>query len=382
MRPSGSAPLARILFCTLNYAPGAVGGAEQQARLQAEELVRLGYQVTVVCPREPGTESGMVNGVEVRRLPVRWRGKLRRPTHILGLLAFLARNLHRYDLVHIHMAGLQTETVGPLTQLFRRPMYVKMAAGGRGGDMSNYRGTPSWLQGFGLKRASRVQAISDEIRGELLALGLPPERVVSIPNGIDTNRFSPPTAEEKAAARQRLQIPQDETVVLFVGRFHVVKGIRELLQVWDDPALAPDARLLLVGGTEWSQLRDTVKSAERIDAREWTPSIEDCYRAADVFVLPSHTEGMSNALLESMACGVPAVATRVGAAESMVTDGESALLIPPGDVPALSTALRRLVDDPALRGRIGAAARQRVEAYSISSVVARIAEQYQQLING
>ena len=336
MTSHGRASSARILFCTLNYAPGAVGGAEHQARLQAEALVRLGYRVTVVCPREPGTQSGMLNGVDVRRLPVRWRGKLRRPTHVAGLLAYLARNLHRFDLVHIHMAGLQTETVAPLAMLLRKPVYVKMAAGGRGGDLSNFRGTPSWLQGVGLKRASRVQAISDEIRDELLALGLPAERVVSIPNGIDTDRFSPPTPEEKAAARARLGIPADEKVVLFVGRFHVVKGITELLQVWDDPALAPDARLLLVGGTEWSQLRDTVKSTERIDAREWTPSIEDCYRAADVFVLPSHTEGMSNALLESMACGLPAVATRVGAAESMVTDGESALLIEPRDVPALS----------------------------------------------
>jgi glycosyltransferase involved in cell wall biosynthesis len=161
-----------------------------------------------------------------------------------------------------------------------------------------------------------------------------------------------------------------------------VKGVLELLQVWDDPALAPNARLLLVGGTEWSQLRGSVAPSERIDVREWTPAIEDCYRAADIFVLPSYTEGMSNALLESMACGLPAVATRVGAAESMVTDGESALLIEPRDVLALSKALRALVDDPSLRGRLGAAAHDRVQVYSIASVVERIADQYEQLIRG
>ncbi len=370
----------RVLFCTLNYAPGAVGGAEHQARLQAEELVRRGYRVTVVCPREPGTHSGTLNGVEVRRLPVRWVGKFRRPSHAGLLFAFLVRNLHRFDLVHIHMAGLQTEVVAPLAALFRKPVYVKMAAGGRGGDLSNFAGIPRRLQGAGLRRASRVQAISDEIRGEILGLGLPPDRVVSIPNGIDTTRFSPATPEDKAAARSRLGIPVDETVVLFVGRFHPVKGIAELLTVWDDPELAPDARLLLVGGTEWSMLADTVKSTERIDAREWTPAIEDCYRAADVFVLPSHTEGMSNALLESMACGVPAVATRVGAAEAMVTDGESALLIDPRDVPALSKALRTLVGDAELRQRIGDAAHERAQAYSIGSVIDRITAQYDELL--
>jgi glycosyltransferase involved in cell wall biosynthesis len=265
--------------------------------------------------------------------------------------------------------------------LYRKPVYVKLAAGGRGGDLAGFPMLPGWLRAFGVRRASRVQAISDEIRDELLALGLPPERVVAIPNGIDTTRFFPSTPSEKAQARARLGIPADENVVLFVGRFHRVKGIVELLQVWNDPALAPDARLLLVGGTEWSQLRGTFEPSERIDVREWTPAIEDCYRAADVFVLPSYTEGMSNALLESMACAVPAVATRVGAAESMVTDGESALLIEPRDAPSLSAALRALVNDPALRARVGAAAHERVQAYSISSVVARIAAQYEQLLS-
>ncbi|MEX2446318.1 MAG: glycosyltransferase, partial [Dehalococcoidia bacterium] len=86
----------RILFCTLNYAPGATGGAERQARLQAEELVRRGYEVTVVCPREPRQRSGAINGVRVRRLPVRWHGRGRRPLHLLGLGTYLLFAVHRF----------------------------------------------------------------------------------------------------------------------------------------------------------------------------------------------------------------------------------------------------------------------------------------------
>ena len=144
-----------------------------QARLQAEELVRRGYRVTVVCPREPGTESGTLNGVEVRRLPVRWRGKLRRPSHVALLFGYLVRNLHRFDLVHIHLAGLQTETVTPLAMLHRKPVYVKMAAGGTGGDQRGIQpagqcdeDAPAW------RNQARADAVQAELPDELIHSGI------------------------------------------------------------------------------------------------------------------------------------------------------------------------------------------------------------------
>ena len=100
-------------------------------------------------------------------------------------------------------------------------------------------------------------------------------------------------------------------------------------------------------------------------------------------MLPSHAEGMANALLEAMACGLPVVATRVGAAPSMVTDGESGLLVDASDVEGLAGALDRLINDPQLRARSGAAARQRVhERYSIGAVVDHIEQRCETLWAG
>jgi len=101
------------------------------------------------------------------------------------------------------------------------------------------------------------------------------------------------------------------------------------------------------------------------------------YRAADIFVQPSHVEGMSNALLEAMACGLPAVATTVGAAPQMVDDGVDGLLVPPGDPDALASAMVRLLGSPDLRHTMGAQASDHVHSrYSMSRVVDQIEARY------
>jgi glycosyltransferase involved in cell wall biosynthesis len=103
--------------------------------------------------------------------------------------------------------------------------------------------------------------------------------------------------------------------------------------------------------------------------------------ASDIFVLPSRSEGMSNSLLRAMSEGLAVIATRVGAAEEMIDDGEEGLLIPVDDARALATAMRTLVTDGALRSAMGAAARRKVEAeYSIGSVVERIEAEYRAIL--
>jgi glycosyltransferase involved in cell wall biosynthesis len=116
-----------------------------------------------------------------------------------------------------------------------------------------------------------------------------------------------------------------------------------------------------------------VEQSERVIVRDWTDDIREYYRASDIFVLPSHGEGMSNALLEAMACGLAVVATRVGAAPEMIVDGIDGLLVEPGDRLGLRGALCAVVQDPGLRKRIGHAAASTVrDRYAIETVVAAI----------
>jgi glycosyltransferase involved in cell wall biosynthesis len=120
---------------------------------------------------------------------------------------------------------------------------------------------------------------------------------------------------------------------------------------------------------------------DRLRLVEHTASIEQYYRAADVFVLPSLREGLPNALLEAMACGLASIASRLpGVTDSVVTDGVDGLLVEPAGREALAAALGRLLGDADLRRRLGCAARQTVEArFSLPSIASRYISLYEEL---
>ncbi len=182
----------RILFCTLAYHPVAAGGAERQARLQAEELVRRGYPVTVVCPAVPGFKSGMVDGVRVVRLPIIPRRPFRTISYMVVLAAFLLLRIRRFEVVHVHLANLQADVAVVMGALLRRPVYVKVAAGGPLGEVGRFRRVSPITRYTGLRRATRVQAISAEIERDLLGIGVRRSRIIRNPNGIDFGRIGDP----------------------------------------------------------------------------------------------------------------------------------------------------------------------------------------------
>jgi glycosyltransferase involved in cell wall biosynthesis len=370
----------RILFCTLGYHPGPGSGAEHQARLQADELVRRGHHVTVVCPSYAGVSSGWVGGVFVRRLPWLRRWLQTWTWSYLPVLAvFLVFRVRRFDLVHVHYAGVQADVVSLVAGLLRRPIYVKLGGGGRERELRPIR-LVAWLtRSAGVRRATRVQATSDQIAAGLLELGVPRKRIVRLPNGLDTARFLEPCEKDQVAARQALGLPADRVIVLYAGRFARVKGVADLLDTWTVTSQLQDAVLVLVGSHELAvdDPIGPVEENERVIVRDWTKDIRDYYRASDIFVLPSHGEGMSNALLEAMACGLAVVATRVGAAPEMIRDGIDGLLVEPGDRLGLGVALSRVVQDPGLRKQLGHATASTVrDRYTIQSVVAAIESTY------
>lgn len=378
---SSAEPVARlrILFCTLGYEPGLTSGAEHQARLQAEELVRRGHRVTVVCPSFPGVSSGWARGVFVRRLP--WLHKWLHTwtwSYLPILAVFLVFRVRRFDLVHVHYAGAQADVVALIAGLFRRPVYVKLGGGGRERETR-----PVWpvawvTRSAGLRRAARVQATNDQIAADLLELGIPRDRIVRIPNGLDTAHFLERTEKDQATARLALGLPAHAVIVLYAGRFARHKGVPDLLDAWAMTPQLEDAVLVLVRGIPAAEDPiGAVEVGERVIVRDWTDDIRDYYRAADIFVLPSHGEGMSNALLEAMACGLAIVATRVGAAPEMIRNNIDGLLVEAEDRLGLGMALGRVVQDRGLRKRLGHAAASRVrDRYPIESVVAAIESSY------
>ena len=367
----------RVLFCTLEYPPSPVGGAERQAQLQAEELERLGHEVHVVCQRTSGSRSGRVNGIRVHRLPRIDVRRFRTLSYLTVLAGFLLLRVRRFDLVHVHLANAQADVAVFVAHALRRPAYVKLAAGGPRGEIGRFRRVARLTRYYGIRHADVVQAISSEIAEDLSRIGVSGERIRAIPNGV---RIPPLRDAEKASARQRLGIDETRVMVLNSARLEREKGGADLLAAWAARPV-PRGQLVIIGANGIKEPVDVSSLPVNAEYRGWTDDVGAYLSAADIFVLPSHVEGMSNALLEAMAMGLPCVATRVGAANEMIEDGRSGLLVDAGDHVALMESIHRLVNDVALRRRLGRQARTSVtERYGIGPVVERILEAYRSIV--
>jgi glycosyltransferase involved in cell wall biosynthesis len=183
---------------------------------------------------------------------------------------------------------------------------------------------------------------------------------------VDLEVFRP--APTPAIIRKRLGLPLDRSIVLFAGHILESKGIFDLVQAFEQLASSsPQALLVICGDGEqahrlapWLQqcsLDDNVIVAGRIDPVQ----MPQWMQASDLFALPSHQEGMPNAVMEAMACGLPVIATRVGGLPDALSDTEGAILVEPRDVASLGRALHQVVNDTSLRTRMAKASRAKAE---------------------
>jgi glycosyltransferase involved in cell wall biosynthesis len=222
--------------------------------------------------------------------------------------------------------------------------------------------------------AHRVICVSQSVREKALACGLArPERMVVLGpgscNGVDTSRFAatPELARRAAELRSQLGIPAEAAVVAFVGRLTRDKGIPELIEAFLrlDKQFR-DLRLLLVGCFQNgdplpAETRRCVETHPRVIFAGAVPDPAAYYAIADVVVLPSHREGLPMVVLEAHAAGKPVVGAAATGIVNIVLDGETGLLFPVGDVPALAQALAKLIADKSLARKLGAAGQDRVK---------------------
>jgi glycosyltransferase involved in cell wall biosynthesis len=213
-----------------------------------------------------------------------------------------------------------------------------------------------------LSRAHRLIAVSEAVaRSARVSLGSL-RRLVVVRNGVDLARFDDPCLPSRDAMRRALGLPPDAPVALCVARLSPEKDVAAFLEA---AALVPEtAANFLVAGDgplrpsleqqiELLRLKDR---ARLLGARQDIPAL---LRAADVLCVPSREEGLGLAAVEAMASGLPVVATRVGGLPEVVTDGETGLLVAPGDRAALAAALTGLLSSPAYARRLGEAGRAR-----------------------
>lgn len=228
-------------------------------------------------------------------------------------------------------------------------------------------------------------AVSRKVRDELVAqCSLDAARVRVVPNGVDWACFQ--GGRPRGEVRRDLGLPEAAPVVGLVARLeHWGKGHRELFAALAQLAPEHPCHALMVGGgrrePEVRQLAADLGLQEVVHFLGNRRDIPDLLHALDIFVLPSHSEGVSLALLEAMAAGLPVIASAVGGLPEVVTDGENGLLIPPQDPEALARALERLLSDPAWAKKLGENARKHVkENFSLDRLGREINEIYAELV--
>ena len=370
----------RVLMVTGAYFPETSG-----AGLQCRTLVAaLGpaADVTVLSTTTNRTllSEGSVDGTRVHRIFVNPRSLGSVAMAAAKFIAFWLRSHSLLDIVHLHGFSMKSVLTIILAKLSRKPVVLKMTSVGHDDPVTAQGWGP--LSRWCFHQAVRLVGVSPRFADLSREAGVPPGRFMLIPNGVDLKRFRPSGAKEKRTLRATLALPEDVPLVLFVGFFSEEKGPEFLFDAWIKSRVlgSPDNALVFIGATRSpyyevdASIAGRIKGAaarngvgSRVHFVERADAIEEYYRCADVFVLPSRREGMPNALLEAMASGVACIANRLpGVTDWMLEDGVSGILVPPGDAASLARALHRTLSD--LKLRKGFADRSSQRAASLFSI--------------
>lgn len=357
-----------------------VGGAERQALELSAALAARGHRVTVLTRRVGGLPARETRrGVAIRRLPAPGGGALDALSFLFGAFAWLLLHWTEWDAVHAHLAGSPALAAALAGRMLGRPALVKLG-GGRGiGELAASSRTAfgrAKLRALGALRP-RFLAVVADLADEARAF-LGPVSIEVLPNGVDETRYRVADAARRRALRDHLGWDEDAAVFLYTGRFSPEKRLLWFLKLWRAAAGERALAVLVGDGPERAALQAEADSSfGRIRISPPRDDLEDVYPAADVFFLPSASEGLSNALLEAMACGCAPLASRVGGTAETVEADATGLLFERDDEASLQRAVKRLATEKGLNARLGAAARARVEErYALARVVDRLEELY------
>jgi glycosyltransferase involved in cell wall biosynthesis len=379
-----------------------IGGAERQVFSQSVYLQAAGWEATIVTLRYKQSWPALeyMEGIPVIRIGgkiLSWHARVsgiaRRLCYLTALL-WLFRELwsrrHHYDLLQVYQLTPFALPALLLARLTGKPLVIAM----RSDPPAPQRGERAPRTGADLEAFERlgkpclallncllcsthacITILSKRMYRSLARCHLQNVETLLIPNGVDTARFQPvPWSAERSLT------------VVCVARLRQQKGIDVLLHAWRILLVRwPQARLIIAGdGPLWDTLHTLMTELDITGSVEFTGlslEVAQEYQRGQIAVLPSRWEGMPNALLEAMACGLACVATRVSGSEDLLQQGRYGLLVEPEDPQALARALLHLLQDTALTRYYGHAARQHVEQlYSVEACYAQYTKLYSKLL--
>lgn len=357
----------------------AVGGMAQHVASLVRGLDRSRFDVSLAGPSEdPAARVAAEHSCAVHALGFAappWRSGIA----ALRLAGLVRRE--RIDLVHAH--GYSAATAAALARRmtpdaklvctlhsFMTSTTARPVAGWRA----------RWLLRLIARRSHRIIMVSDSLRSQVAGIADDaPHKLLTIPNGVDLAGFRRPDA---AWARRELGLCATGVVVGMVGRLAAQKGPLDFVRAAAlVGATFPDVQFVLIGDgplrADVEKLARELKFSDRLVLAGHRPDAGALAQAFDVAVVASVSEGSSLTAMEAMAWGKPVAATAVGGVLEVVLDGETGILVPPGDPRVLSAAVASLLADPERAAALGQAGRRRVERdFSLARMIERTEETY------
>lgn len=361
-----------------------LGGTELNAVRTAERLDRDRFELRVVCLSGDGplTERYRAMGVPVLNL---------------GLRSFYGPSMFRCGWQFVRLLRRERADIVHAHDVYSNIFVAAWAKlGGPRAVIASRRwwhSSPSRVlrmgSRFAFARATAVLANSAQVAGSVEdEARVPRAKVWTVTNFADDDMFGAASEEERERVRRRWKAPPDGLLIGCVARLDPLKDHATLLAAFAElRRRAGQVFLVLIGGGECRPALERQAAELGIeDAVHFAGEIRNggnLHRGLDISVLASRSEGFPNTLVEAMAAGVPVVATAVGGSVDAVVDGESGILVPPGEPARLADALATLVESPALRRTMGAAGLRRAsDAYRAREVVGTLEHMYERLLGG
>lgn len=340
-----------------------LGGAQTQLFRLTPLLLARGVRTSVVTRRIPADapRHERASHVEI----VRVSGSRRETAGTWSFVAMAVTRIvgERPHIVHARGLGASATAARISARVIRRPYVITVLSAGPHGDVARLRaqdgGEGRWRRIVG--SAAAFVCVSGDVVHDLRRAGVDPRRIVRIPNGVDIGHFRPGRAGDTdyRALRASLGLPAKGPLTLTVGPLEAGKRIDRLIAA---QVAVPGALVVVGDGPEASRLQTIAASVgvtDRVLFRPPTDDVAPYMRCADVYVTSADHDGLSNAVLEAMASGLPVVAADGGGVAELV-DSTTGVLVESGAPDAIGRAVDDLLRDPERRRALGAAGRQRV----------------------
>jgi glycosyltransferase involved in cell wall biosynthesis len=359
---TGDSRIRILALLEANYVTGAAKSVLEFVREAAKQQTTFSSTTAMIFRRGPeGVNSDLTSACREIGLPFETIAE--RHVFDFGVLPQLVEAVERLRPTILWTNGVKSHFLVRWTGLARKVPWVAY----HHGYTTTSRRTLCYnqLDRWSLRAASRVVTVCNPFAEELIGRGVPAERIRV--QGMPIRCFDPVPQEYVHSLRARLGLSEGITVFLSVGRLSREKGHEDLLLAFSKLCEREQTpiRLLIAGdGPEQeklSRLITELRISNKVNLVGHQNDIRLYYALADIFVLPSHSEGTPNSLLEAMSAGVPVVATSVGGVPEMSYGGTAVLLTPKRDVDGLAAALSRLLHDSELRACLTKSARTVLE---------------------